>query len=150
MTMQDRHADIVRAPVARCRVCAERACGAHSGRSLRLRIQWGTSKSTREFKAAGAGKEHTSAVRGGGRDPGVRRPGSGLGRPTARSKFFHAACIVGVCVLLCFIINRYWGIVTVPVSIPYGSRPGVAGSSPFTLSGLESRPCHDERDSICF
>jgi len=26
-------------------------------------------------------------VRGGGRDPGVRRPGSGLGRPTARSKF---------------------------------------------------------------
>ena len=39
-----------------------------------------------------------------------------------------------VCVLLCFIINRYWGIVTVPVSIPYGSRPGVAGSSPFTLN----------------
>ena len=29
-----------------------------------------------------------------------------------------------VCVLLCFIINRYWGIVTVPVSIPFGSRPG--------------------------
>jgi len=26
-------------------------------------------------------------VRGGGRDPGVRRPGAGLGRPTARSKF---------------------------------------------------------------
>jgi len=47
----------------------------------------GILKSTREFKAAGAGKEHTSAVRGGGRDPGVRRPGSGLGRPTARSEF---------------------------------------------------------------
>ena len=33
-------------------------------------------KNTREFKAPGAGKEHTSEVRGGGRDPGVRRPGS--------------------------------------------------------------------------
>ena len=41
----------------------------------------GILKSTREFKAPGANKEHTSAVRGGGRDPGVRRPGSGLGRP---------------------------------------------------------------------
>ena len=36
----------------------------------------GILKSTREFKALGAGKEHTSAMRGGGRDPGVRRPGS--------------------------------------------------------------------------
>ena len=45
-------------------------------------------KSTREFKAPGAGKDHASAVRGGGRDPGVRRPGSGLGRPTTRSIFF--------------------------------------------------------------
>ena len=44
----------------------------------------GILKSTQEFKTPGAGKEHTSAVRGGGRDPGVRRPGSGLGRPTAR------------------------------------------------------------------
>ena len=51
----------------------------------------GILKSTREFKAVGAGKEHTSAVRGGGRDPVVRRPGSGLGRLTARSKFFRAA-----------------------------------------------------------
>ena len=47
----------------------------------------GILKNTREFKASGAGQEHTSEVRGGGRDPGVRRPGSGLGRPTARSKF---------------------------------------------------------------
>ena len=46
-------------------------------------------KITREFKTPGAGKEHTSAVRGGGRDPGVRRPGSDLGRPTARSKFLE-------------------------------------------------------------
>ena len=51
----------------------------------------GILKSTREFKAPGAGKEHNCAVRGGGRDPGVRRPGSGLGRPTVRSKFFRAA-----------------------------------------------------------
>jgi len=45
----------------------------------------GILKSTREFKEPGAGKEHTSAVRGGGRDPGVRRSGSGLGLPTVRS-----------------------------------------------------------------
>jgi len=47
----------------------------------------GILKNTREFKAPGTGKEHTSEVRGGGRGPGVRRPGSGLGRPTARSEF---------------------------------------------------------------
>ena len=45
----------------------------------------GILKSTRDFTAPGAGKEHTSEVRGGGRDPGVRSPGSGLGRPTAPS-----------------------------------------------------------------
>ena len=38
-----------------------------------------------------------------------------------------------LCVTL-FLLNRYWGIVTVPGSIPYGSRPGVAGSSPCTLT----------------
>ena len=32
------------------------------------------------------------------------------------------------------LLNRYWGIVTVPGSIPYGSRPGVSGSSPCTLT----------------
>jgi len=51
----------------------------------------GILKSKREFKAPGAGKGHTNAVRSRGRDPGVRRPGAGLGRPTARSKFFRAA-----------------------------------------------------------
>jgi len=51
----------------------------------------GILKSTREFKAPGAGKEHTSPVRGGRRDPGVRRPKSGLGRPTVRSKFCRTA-----------------------------------------------------------
>jgi len=50
----------------------------------------GILKSTREFKVPGACKEHTNEVRGGGRDPGVRTPGAGLGRPTARPKFFRA------------------------------------------------------------
>jgi len=48
-------------------------------------------KSTRNFKALSAAKEHTNEVRGGGRDPGVRRPGAGLGQSPARSKFFRAA-----------------------------------------------------------
>ena len=82
------------------RQCA-RACGALT--RVRRACLWraqqavptstdpmGILKITREFKASGAGKEHTSGVRGGGRDPGVRRPGSGLGRPTARSKFFQS------------------------------------------------------------
>ena len=60
------------------RQCA-RTCGALT------RVRRGILKNTRDFTAPGAGKEHTSEVRGGGRDPGVRRPGSGLGRPTARS-----------------------------------------------------------------
>ena len=48
----------------------------------------GILKDTRDFTAPGAGKENTSEVRDGGRDPGVRRPGEwGLGRPTARSEF---------------------------------------------------------------
>ena len=84
------------------RQCA-RACGALT--RVRRACLWraqravptstdpmGILKSTREFKAPGAGKEHTSAVRGG--DPGVRRPGSGLGRPTARSKFFRVTLVV--------------------------------------------------------
>ena len=37
---------------------------------------------------------------------------------------------------VCFfvLLYRYWGIITVPGSIPYGSRPGVDGSSPSTLT----------------
>jgi len=54
----------------------------------------GILKNTREFKAPGAGKEHTSEARGGGRDPGAR---IGLGRPTARSKF-----------LVCVALFYYW------------------------------------------
>ena len=79
------------------RECA-RACGALT--RVRRACLWraqqavptstdpmGILKNTRDFTAPGGGKEHTSEVSGGGRDPGVRRPGSGLGRPTARSKF---------------------------------------------------------------
>ena len=41
----------------------------------------------------------------------------------------------GSSVLFCFVLlYRYWGIVTVPGSIPYGSRPRVDGSSPSTLT----------------
>ena len=39
-----------------------------------------------------------------------------------------------VCVCCFVLLYRYWGIVTVLGSIPYGSRPGVAGSSPSTLT----------------
>jgi len=46
--------------------------------------------------------------------------------------FTHEWSCVCVC---CFVLlNRYWGIVTVPGSIHYGSRPVVAGSSPCTLT----------------
>ena len=98
------------------RHCA-RACGALT--RVRMACLWraqravptstdpvGILKSTREFRAAGAGKEHTSAVRGGGRDPVVGRPGSGLGRLTARSKFFRAACILQVVVTGTLILPR--------------------------------------------
>jgi len=54
-------------------------------------------------------------------------PTSGVGLETP--------CVrVCVCVCCFVLLNRYWGIVTVPGSIPYGSRPGVAGSSPSTLT----------------
>ena len=48
-------------------------------------------KSTRDDKARNAAKEHTNEVRSGSCDPGVRRPGAGLGQSPARSKFFRAA-----------------------------------------------------------
>jgi len=46
----------------------------------------GILKSSRELKVPGAVKDHTNEVRGGDRDPGVRRSGACLGRPTTRSK----------------------------------------------------------------
>ena len=61
--------------------------------------------------------------------PGTDKTGTGLS--SVEASFRIGDTIVCVC---CFVLlNRYWGIVTVPGSIPYGSRPGVAGSSPFTL-----------------
>ena len=48
-------------------------------------------KCARDLKALSAAKEHTNEERGGGRDPGVRRPGAGRGQLPARSKIFRAA-----------------------------------------------------------
>jgi len=49
-------------------------------------------KSTRDFKARSAAKEHTNEVRSGGRDPGVRRPGQvSVSRQHARSSLVHNA-----------------------------------------------------------
>ena len=39
-----------------------------------------------------------------------------------------------VCVCCFVLLTRYWGIVTVLGSIPFGCRPGVAGTSPCTLT----------------
>jgi len=47
-------------------------------------------KITRDLKARSAEKEHSNEVRGGGRDPGVGRPGAGPGRSPARSKFVRS------------------------------------------------------------
>ena len=60
-------------------------------------------KCARDLMALSAAKEHTIEERGGGRDPGVRRPGAGRDLTTT---------------LCCFVLlNRYWGIVTVPGSL---------------------------------
>ena len=48
-------------------------------------------KCARDLKALSAAKEYTNEERGGGRDPGVRRPGAGRGQFPARSKIFRAA-----------------------------------------------------------
>jgi len=49
---------------------------------------------------------------------------------------FNLRVLIKECVCVCcfVLLNRYWGIVTVPGSIHYGSRPEVAGSSPSTLT----------------
>jgi len=47
-------------------------------------------KCARDLKALSAAKEYTNEERGGGRDPGVRRPGAGRGQRPARSKIFRA------------------------------------------------------------
>jgi len=48
--------------------------------------------------------------------------------------YYHFIFILFMCVCCFVLLYRYWGIVTVPGSIPYGSRPGVAGASPSTLT----------------
>ena len=50
-------------------------------------------KCARDLKALSAAKEHTNEDRGGGRDPGVRRPGAGRSQLPARSKILRAAIV---------------------------------------------------------
>jgi len=50
-------------------------------------------KCARDLEALSAAKEHTNEERGGGRDPGVRRPGTVRGQLPARSKIFRAAAL---------------------------------------------------------
>jgi len=50
-------------------------------------------KCARDLKALSAGKEYTNEERGGGRDPGVRRPGAGRGQLPPRSKIFRVALL---------------------------------------------------------
>ena len=52
-------------------------------------------KCARDLKALSAAKEHTNEMRGGGHDPGVRRPGAGRSQLPARSKIFRAAALFG-------------------------------------------------------
>jgi len=50
-------------------------------------------KCARDLKALSAATEYTNEERGGGRDPGVRRPGAGRGQRPARSKIFRATIV---------------------------------------------------------
>jgi len=50
-------------------------------------------KCARGLEALSAAKEHTDEERGGGHDPGVRRPGTGRSQLPARSKIFRAAAL---------------------------------------------------------
>ena len=56
-------------------------------------------KCARDLKTLSAARKHTNEERGGCRDPGVRRPGTGHGQLPARSKIFVAA---GICFVLLF------------------------------------------------
>jgi len=53
-------------------------------------------KYARDLKALSATKEHTNEERGGGRDPGVRRPGTGRGQLPTRSKIFRVIHVLSV------------------------------------------------------
>jgi len=48
-------------------------------------------KCARDLKALSAATEQSKEERGGGRDPGVRRPGAGRVQLSASSKIFRAA-----------------------------------------------------------
>jgi len=48
---------------------------------------WGFLEGARDFKTRSTVKEHTNEVQSGGRDPGVSRPGAGLGQSPTCSKF---------------------------------------------------------------
>ena len=69
-------------------------------------------KCARDVKALSAAKEYTNEERGGGRDPGIRRPGVGRGQFPARSKIFSAAshwfcffeCKFFICDIIFFIL----------------------------------------------
>jgi len=61
-------------------------------------------KCARDLKALSAAQEHTNEERGGGRDPGVRRPSAGRGQLPARSKIFRAAMHIVVCFFAYFIL----------------------------------------------
>jgi len=50
-------------------------------------------KCARDLEALSASTENTNEERGSGRDPGVRRPGTGRGQLPARSKIFRAAAL---------------------------------------------------------
>ena len=66
-------------------------------------------KCARDLKALSAAKEQTNEERGGGRDPGVRRPGAGRGQLPARSNIFRAAMHeFFVCFDLFFPIRANW------------------------------------------
>ena len=49
-------------------------------------------KRARDLKALSAAKEHTNGERGGGRDPGARRPGAGRGQRPAASTLEDLSC----------------------------------------------------------
>ena len=68
------------------------------------------------------------------RDKFLPWPHSSPPRSPLKSSYIYVC--VCVCVYVCYfvLLNRYWGIVTVLGSIPCDSRPGVTGSSPFTLT----------------
>jgi len=56
----------------------------------------GSSRKREISRHAAQQKSHTNEMRSGSRDPGVKRPGDGLGQSPARSKFSRARSLVQV------------------------------------------------------